>query len=255
MMTNKIEISTEELGYRFQMFCEFYNKISITLNEFLKTDYVKICGISLYLEMWDLHKKGLTLGDVQNQTTENFNQVVMKQLLESVRRNSKNDCFEVLFNLWVTHLMRASLLADVILQDEDTLYFQSCGWLKKTAPKNDKSDSKLKCIAKRINRDISVYIGDYNYLSDKNNFEKVKSGNSFKNSFSELLHCEKCTKRTYKVIFVLFQFLQFLFLFFFLFLQFFYFYFYNFYNFYFIFIYFYKIKSILTSNLSNFVHL
>lgn len=125
----------------------------------------------------------------------------MEHLLESVRRNSKIDFFEV---LWVTHLMRASLFADVILQDEDTLYFQSCGWLKKTAAKNDKSNSKLKCIAKRIYRDISVYIGDYNHVSDKNNFEKVKSGISFKNSFSELLHCEKCTKRTYKVIFILF---------------------------------------------------
>jgi hypothetical protein len=161
----------------------------------MKTDYVQICGFSLYLDMKYLESIGLTLGDVQNQITENFNQLLMKHFLEGIKRNSKDSCFKVLLNLWIIVLTRTSLLANAILEEKDRLYFQSCGWLMANSPKNENKDCIKKGLAKRIKRDLSVYIGDDDFVSQKDNYIRVQSGNTSMHCLKEVAQCEKCNEK------------------------------------------------------------
>lgn len=116
---------------------------------------------------------GLTHKDIENQGTENFNNVVKSQIDKLMKKGDILMCLKILTNLWIVYLTRIYLTAKEIQRssnksDSIKLYFSNCCWKKKKAPLVKITGFKMNNVSK-ILRMLHPYIGKPDLISNPDN--------------------------------------------------------------------------------------
>ena len=174
------------LKYKFQLYCDLLFKLWVTVNPFQKQDYLFLLRYRLFREMILLESKGITHKDLENQGTENFNQVAKTHLTDSVKKGDKDRVIKVMVILWIINLLRIYLTASKINklyvtnkpQENVPIYFKNCGWKKNKAPKITLNGIK-KNNAEKISALLYPIIGYPGFISHQENYQlstKISKG-------------------------------------------------------------------------------